>query len=232
MRRTPSQPPLIAPYRRTASSAYVEQLGANRQGEGNGDASSWYDRITAATARLGKDVSGRANAAMTRDPPRARRKWNGMRPPSGERRCQPRQPKTTRASAGSRGGAGGVGCATRPTVRTSARRSRSVDGPLRCRATKCPVSGFDGGVRPAAPPTNQVRASSASSEECPRASTPSVLGGHRHREALAALLAPAAQDRTAPAGAHPSPKSVLVYAPPIPRLIRPLHSKTTLNGGP
>lgn len=210
----------------------MEHVGAKRHGEGNGEARIWYPLINAPTACRGQVVSRRANAAMRRDPPRAHGRWLGRPLCAGGRRGPPHRPKTARASARSRGGAAGACCVSRPSAHTWAPQRRSADVPRRSRAMQCPVSGFGGGVRHAAPPPSQIRASNASSEEGPRASTPSVLGGHRHRQALAALLAPAAQHRPAPAGAHPSPKTVFVYAPPIPRLIRSFHAKTTLDGGP
>jgi hypothetical protein len=140
-------------------------------------------------------------------------------------RHRPPLHETTRASGGSPGGAAVACCEPRSSVRGAERPRRGAGALPSSRATRCPVSGCDGGVPLAAPPPGLIRASSASSEEGPRASTPSVLRGHRHRQALSTLLAPPAEQSPAPSGAHARPKSVLVHTPAIARLIRSLHAK-------
>jgi hypothetical protein len=121
-----------------------------------------------------------------------------------------------RAAGRSRAVGAGDGYGARQCGRTGVRRQRVADVPPRCHARRCPVSGCGGGGQSALPPSTQICASSASSAAGPRASAPSVLGWHRGREALAPLLAPAAQYRPTPAGTHPRPESVLILPPPIP----------------
>jgi hypothetical protein len=110
-----------------------------------------------------------------------------------------------------------------PYGRSAGRPRRHEGAPTHSRGRRCPFWGCGGAVRYASPPSDRIRASSASPEEGPRASTPSVLGRHLNAQTLPALLTPPAEHLTSPPGAHPSPETMFVRATTIARLVRPFH---------
>ena len=187
--------------------------------------------MSAATAFRGQLVSPTEYAPI--DPSRwpVRGSRTGRRPGESGSRDPPEPDSGAGAAERTRGAGAADDCDPQRCGRGAARLRRGAGVPTRWLARKCPVSRCGGGGRNASPLPGQICASSASSEVAPRPSMPSVLGRHRNRQPLATLSAPAAQHRTAPAGLHPFPKSVLIFTPPIARLICPLHASCPSHAG-